>query len=563
MRRLWAVGLVALAGCSVLFDPGKAAPKKCPGSAAQCPALPNATASCADAVCQYSCADHFVDANGDLSQASSDGCELDCTSGQPPENPAELVATVGAAAGEVDWSFPTSASAVPKYKLCVTPPGGAEVCVNVDPATRCAMGTCQQSTTGHVDNLRVTGRVVAVDTCGREGAAASAPAVSATPLDTSDPTKWTHDPGCVMSSYGAVGGQLSLEQTGDTCASSLVAGDEQWSDFTLDGDLKFGVVGNNIAGGMALFVNGSGYRMGALSAPDTAQNGQLSALTRRLPASNADVWVATSVHGASRTGTTHLRVISHQGVISWLEGPDASSLTELIRFPEGPRLGKLGIAAAGTGRVEVTNFRVTTTSALPPLGATSSSFDFASGGPPPGTHTLGSNLTYGACPAFSPGPTCDGGCLPNPGSMCAHVQRIVLDYTSLSFDLPTGVDVTAPWRLSLKVAMTPDAGNFAPNVLWTTSGGLLESAPFGNWTQPVAGLGQTYGTVLDPGLWHDAAWRFDPDGGRVDVTLDDTPVALGSQVFPPQNWSSFLGAFTLFHAGLEDAYVTDVQISQP
>ena len=49
-------------GCSVLFDPAKAPPRACPGSAAACPALPNATASCEAEACQYSCGDGFVDA---------------------------------------------------------------------------------------------------------------------------------------------------------------------------------------------------------------------------------------------------------------------------------------------------------------------------------------------------------------------------------------------------------------------------------------------------------------------------------------------------------------------
>jgi len=479
--------LLLLCSCTILFDPSKAKTKGCPDSPAGCPALSNATAACADTSCQYSCVEHFIDGNSDLQKPGSDGCELDCTGGQAPQNPASLTAVVGAASGQVDWSFPISATGVAKYKLCVAPPGGADVCVNVDAAS-CSGGTCTQTTTGHADNVRVTGRVVGVDSCGREGTIPNLPTVSTTPLDTSDSTKWTLDPSCANSTYDAVGGQLSLEQPMDTCTASLVAGDDQWTDCTIDADIKYGVTAGKISGGLAIHVSGTGYRMGAFAPAETTDGTVFSSLTRRLQSSMSDAFVASSIHGASQTALTHLRLVSHQGLISLSEGPNAGSLTEVLRFPDPQQKpGRLGIAGFASGRFEITNFRVSTASDLPATGPTSLALDFADGGPGPLTRPAGANLSYGACPAFAASAGCDGGCEPAASARCVHVQHGLLDGTSLSFDLPRGIDVTGPWSISMKMALTPDAGSLYPQLLKSQQGTLLE-AGFTGWAGPISGL---------------------------------------------------------------------------
>lgn len=559
-----ALPLLVLCSCTIIFNPDKAKTKGCPDSPAGCPALSNATASCADTSCQYSCVEHFVDGNADLQKAGSDGCELDCTSGQAPQNPASLTAVVGAASGQVDWSFPISATGVAKYKLCVAPPGAAEVCVNVDAAS-CTGGTCTQSTTGHADNVRVTGRVVSVDSCGREGTIPNLPTVSTTPLDTNDPSKWTHDPSCANSTYDVVGGQLSLDQQNNFCTSSLVTGDDQWADFTLDGDLRYGPSSGNAVGGLALHVSGTGFRMGAMVGQEVSGGSFMTSLTRRLQSNGGDQPVASSMHGATPMGTTHLRVIAHQGVISLLEGPNVSSLQEVLRFPDGlQKPGRVGIASLNQGRIEVTNFRVSTTSDLPPLGPTSAVLDFSDGGPPPFAKVTGTNVWFEACPPFDAGTGCDGGCLPASGSKCMHVQQPALGGNYLSFDLPIGLDVNTPWSVSLKFAVNPDAGaTVYPQAIKSEQGTMLEAAAFNGWAANISGMGEDYGKVVAVGQWHDALWRFDPDAGTFDFRFDDTPVTLSSHLFPPANWSPHLGWFTLGAGSANNEFVTDVKVSQP
>ena len=102
-----------------------------------------------------------------------------------------------------------------------------------------------------------------------------------------------------------------------------------------------------------------------------------------------------------------------------------------------------------SGRFEITNFRVSTASDLPATGPTSLALDFADGGPGPLTRPAGANLSYGACPAFAASSGCDGGCEPAASARCVHVQHGLLDGTSLSFDLPRGIDVTGRWSISI------------------------------------------------------------------------------------------------------------------
>ncbi len=541
-----------LTGCSLLFDPNRAPPKACPISASACPAVPNALANCEQQACRYSCASNFVDGNGDLDARESDGCEVSCAAGSLPENPATLSARVGARPGEIEWSFPTAPPAV-RYRFCT-----ALVCTDV---TSCPAGRCALTTTGHPDNTRVVAKVVALDVCGREGSMASAATVGASPLDTTSPTGWLLEKSCPATVSTVVGGQLAIENPNATCTSSLVAGDELWGDVTIDADLRYsGTPADGLLGGLVFHLNGTGHRMSALTAASTSNGNELSFISQRKNAT--EKFVAGSIIGAPATGLTHLRLTSSGGVISYSLGPDEQRLVEVLRWSDGfSRTGRLGIGSVGTGRIELTNFRVTTPGTLPSRGATSLSIDFADGGfPSTVRQKLPASLRITACPSFAAAPRCDGGCLPAAGSNCARVERVNLTFPNFVVDLPPGVDVRSPYSLSLRFASAPDAGGIFPTPVTTTQGALLAT---NTWFLPTRGLLQDYGVVLEPGLWHDARWNFDPDAGTFAVSLDDQPVTLPSAPFPPAGWSNHLGAFSFGEGAAADLYVTDLRISQP
>lgn len=546
------------AGCSVLFDPAQVAPKACPASPAACAPRTNATATCDDNACRYSCDEGFVDSNGDLNGETSDGCELSCRVGVPPVNPAGLTATVGARGGAVQWTFPiAAATAAVRYKLCTATPGAPEACLLLEPATACPLGLCATTTEGHVDSLRITGRVLSVDTCGREGPAATAATVSATPIDTSDPAGWVLEKSCPATLSSVVGGQLAIENPSFNCASSLASGDELWGDLTLDADLRYSTGSDNAAAGLALQVNSTGHRLGALVFPSTVNASELATFTQRL--NGTEKVVAGSSRGANLVGTTHLRVVSRGGVQSFSVGPDAQQLQELIRWPDPTaRTGRIGIGLAGTGRVEFTNFRVTTASTLPAAGATSTVVTFADGGFPPDARPRGP-VRIVPCPALPSSARCDGGCLPEAGALCARTQTLA-NLQSVVVDLPVGIDVRAPYSLSLRFAVAPDGGGSFPFPLNTPQGGLLAA---NSWPQTTRGLGQEYGVVLEAGAWHAAAFTFNADGGRFAVSLDEQPVALPLAPFPQPGNSAHLGPISVGLGLASDIYVSELRISQP
>ena len=546
-------------GCSVLFDPAKAVAKACPASPAACAVVANATAACEAEACRYSCESGFVDANGDLDAAQGDGCELSCSTGTRPQNPAALTARVGARPGEIEWSFPAATPAPARYQLCTALTGAPEVCAPVALAS-CA-GTCQLTTTGHPDNLRVTGKVLSVDLCGREGSLASAPTASATSLDTTQATGWVVEKSCPASTFTAVGGQLAIENLAAGCTTSVVAGDELWGDFTLDADLRYsGLVGDNFLGGLVFHVNGTGHRMSALATPNTSTANELSFLTQRKM--TMEKVVAASIVGGAPGSLTHLRVTSQGGVISVSLGPDGSRLVEALRWSDAEsHTGKLGIGAVGAGRAELTNFRVTTPGTLPPRGPVSVFIDFADGGFPLTTRPrLPMATRVVPCPALPPGVRCDGGCVPAPTSKCAHIERVGFSFPNVVVDLPAGIDAREPWSLSFRFAAAPDGGGAFPTPVNSTQGALLAT---NTWFTPTRGVGQDYGVVLEPGAWHDATWRFEPDAGRFAVSLDDAPVTLPGDRFPPAGWSHHLGAISFGEGIAADLFVTDVRISQP
>jgi hypothetical protein len=140
------------------------------------------------------------------------------------------------------------------------------------------------------------------------------------------------------------------------------------------------------------------------------------------------------------------------------------------------------------------------------------------------------------------------------------VQRVGFSFPNVVVDLPSGVDVRAPYSLSLRFAVAPDGGGSFPTPVNSTQGVLLAA---NTWDLPSRGVGQDYGVVMEQGAWHDASWRFNADAGRFDVTLDDRPITLATPVFPPANWSVHLGAISFGEGLAADIYVTDVRISQP
>jgi len=502
-RRLVALAALAASGCSLLFDPSKA-PPRCPDT--------------------------------------------------PPANPAELVATVGPTAA-LEWTWP-GVDGVAGYKLCTSVPGAAEQCRDVAPPSACDAGTCRVRDEGLAIAVRVSGRVQSVDECGLEGTTTSAPSTSATPLSTTTMEGWVlQQDNCTTAAGGVTGGLVSLDQTGPSCVTAFVTGDELWSDFTLEADVRVSPVsGDGIAAGLAVHANAAGHRTMLVAYPSTSSAVAPAQVRVRNGARNPVV--ATSIRPLVDGAFTHMRLTSRQGVLRWEAGP-AGAVQELMRWPDtGLHAGRLGVGAVGPGRIEVQNLVVSTAARAPADAPSTFSLDLADGGWATKTRLRGvAALSTLPCPAL--GDDCGGACLPPANATCARFERVGLGYTLLGFDLPPGLDVRQPWDVSLRFALAPDAG--AVVVLDSSSGWVLAT----NATD-TGGLGASW--MLDGGFssgkWHTAQWRFEPDAGRFGVHLDGRPVALSKTTFPPADEDGFLGAFTLgSFLNASALYVQDVQVA--
>jgi hypothetical protein len=481
---------------------------------------------------------------------------------EPPPSPARLVATVGAKGGRIDWTWPKVAEAT-AYRFCTSVPGGAEQCRDLDATQACVGEACATFDENLTDAVRVTGSVRGLDDCSQVSAGAGA-TTSATPIDTSSAAGWTLErgAGCATATSSVLGDTLALELTNasavQVCLATLVTGDELWGDFTLEGVMRFSALTNrSIAGGFAVHVNAAGYRLAAAAAPDDLVAPRRSQFFRRKD--GKDTTIATSIAAASATGTTFLRLVSKGGVLSFQLGPSREALREIMRVYEGPHAGRIGIGGGGQGRFEVSQLRVSTEAVLPEGGPTARHLDFADGGYPADTLPLATEaLTVSACPGFAP--AC-AGCAPPPGAACARcVRGPGLRFPTVAFDLPTGIDVRRPWRVSTRFAITPDAGvGSFPVVVSTPRSSLLGA---NTWALPTGGLGQTYGQVLAPGTWHTAEWTFDADGGRFGVTLDGQPVSLANPRFPLDE-APHLGSFTWCDGVVNDLVLHELSVSQP
>ncbi|MEW5738337.1 MAG: hypothetical protein AB1938_05395 [Myxococcota bacterium] len=503
-------GLVA-SGCSLLFDPSKVAPA-CPPT--------------------------------------------------PPPGPASLVATVGEKSGRIAWAWPGVEGAT-AYRLCTSVPGGTERCRDVDAVLSCVGGACGTVDDGLTDGVRVTGVVNSLDDCD-QASTSSAATASATPIDTSNASGWTLErgAGCATATPSVLGDTVALELTNlglQTCLATLVTGDELWGDFTLEGELRFSALANTtIGGGFALHVNSTGYRLAAAAAADEAGGTRRSNFYRRKD--GRDTVVATSIVGASGTGVTFLRLVSKGGWLSFQLGPSREAAREVMRVFEGARTGRIGIAGGGQGRFEVSHLRVTTAAELPRGGPVASQVDFSDGGLPARTLVpFPEALTVGPCPTYASG--C-ASCAPPPGAFCGRcVRGPGFKFPTVAFDLPTGIDPRLPWHMTTRFAIPADAGaSSVPVVLATPRNGLLAA---NNWTLPVGGLGQSYGTVLAPDTWHTAEWQFDADAGRWGIRLDGQAVTLADSTFPLADDTPHLGSFTWCDGLVNDLVLHEVSVSQP
>lgn len=502
-RRSLAVLLFVLGGCSVLFDPSKAPPR--------CPAT-------------------------------------------PPANPESVVATVGAT-GVIEWTWPDVEPAA-TYRFCTSVVGGTEQCRSIAPADACAMGSCRVRDESQAIGVRVSARVQSVDECALEGATANAPTTSATPISTTTMEGWVLQNSCAATTANIAGGLLSIEQSGFLCTTSFVTGDELWGDFTIDADVRVSQVGgDNIAAGLALHSNATGHRL--LATAFNPGNGGTDPAQLRSRDGTQERVVATSIRPLLENGFTHFRITSRQGVISWQLGT-AEAPVEIIRWPDSSaHAGRLGIAAYGTGRIEVQNFVVKSSAVLGPPGPSTFSLDLADGGFATKTRLRGvSTLSVVPCPAYAD--NCGGSCAPPAGASCARFERVGLGYTLLGFDLPTGLDPRRPWDLSMRFATQPDAGNAL--VLDSSQGITLLLSP-----NDATGLDSVYlrDGGLPDGKWHTAAWRFEPDAGRFDLRLDGQLATPTKTAFPPADRGRFLGAFTMGNFfNNREFYVSDVQVTQ-
>lgn len=572
MRRAATVLLaVYLGGCSVLFDPSKvdAGPAACPASPASCPARANTAASCSGAACVYACATGFVDGDGDLADGGTSGCEVDCRGNPgPPSNPSGLRAMVGPPQ-TVALSWSEANPRPDAYLVCIGP--SAENCSPVPAgAPVCSGGICSLQLTVP-ENVRVTTRVSGLSFCAGPGPQATAPTVSYTTVNDNSYDRDTST-GCTTTVQKLVTAETEVTQSGgEACVTLLKLGDELWGDGTATVELMFPVAAQApISSGVVLQANATtGHMVAAGLTARAVDRG--TALTYRGSSAGNYLVGSSSIFVSPASVWMTLRLVATRGVFSLQVGPSESELRELIRWPSPvagapAQTGKFGLGVLGNGRVQFRNLRMSTAAALPPPGPTSAQW----GGPAPGAEwtvaDAPAGFAWGPCPAYGSASSCAGGCAPT-GPNCAHITRGALNPKgSAVFDLPTGIDVARPWRLSFRFAAT-DAGVANPlaypYVMTVTSSNVFNAgllhAP-GNWGSNLQTAGQDLGLKLETMRWHRAAWLFNPDAGVIEATVNGrAPVTVPR----PAEWDRHPGALGLGAGYVIEMYVTDIEVSQP
>lgn len=587
MRALgWAVVAVALTGCSIFFDPTKA-PVAC--VATNCAVLPQATARCENGKCAYSCLAGRTDPNGDLGNASGNGCE-GC--GPAAVAPA-LHALVGNPAGGVHWMWnrPDAGGLAPvSFTLCTgTQPSALGNCQTLEAKAVCATPSygfeCNVLTTGHVDDQRLYGRVQSVNVCGDTepvGATQSTSPFDGTLLSVKPlPADAGGDNAC-DAGVTTVGGARRIEQTSpNACVTALTFGDNAWQDFTLTGQIQ---LADPATAGFAFHYPNTGgmakTRNSLLLSPSSTAESEFTAAMTTLPnTATIDRLAATAVPTVPAGQWVDVEIVSVKGEVAVTLGTPTQAPAQVLRWVEPPGISTgrfaayvLTISSPSLQWAMFQNVQVSTNAVLPPRGPSTKMWDWTAATLPAGTRVAptlqtGQGVKMVNCSAYAEATGCDGGCRPATGSQCVQINQPSLFRRSLTFDQPVGLDPAQPWRLSFKFA--PMAANdAAASLLRTAVGNPIFRGPTSPWPGPLFAFGTVTDGTIEPQKWNRIDLRVNGDSFR--VALNGKSLDAGTTLFPPQGWDRHLGAFTFGGPDLSNLNLdnvqgqwTDLEIAQP
>jgi hypothetical protein len=553
MRSLALVSL-ALSSCSLVFNPANVPESDCPTSAMRCPARPNATASCTNTACAFSCSEGFRDADG----AAENGCEAACATVPAP---ASLSATSRDDGTSLEWSFAPVDNAT-SYRLCTGVSAGTPSCISV-PTTSCFAGRCTAITMEHPNRTAVSGQVQSVDACGGLTPEPMSTRAQGFTVRTLDFQPWTGD--ICTPAVTITGDVLTVDQP--LCQSFSNVGEETWSGGTFEVELRPSVSAANLAAGF-LFTSGQ-RRVAIIITSEKAPIGEGTLLVRE-SRSNNPFWTTLATSGAFLPPATftRLRVVQRNNVWSVSVGPPGA-LSEVLRYRDdevGTSRFRLGLHAfsvnliGGAGRMDFQKLTVSPAATLPAIGPTSRITTFDGNGPRPSSRLTGTTqVRFEACPSFPPAAGC-ASCLPAPNSTCARVSKAGVG--TITIDVPPGIDPTQPWSVSMRLAPTADGGT--PNGAFLTSpwGAIVEPTNDGG----VRGLGGDWpGASAARDTWHQVELRLVPGMSRFSARWDGQSLSTPMVRFPPFGWNAFGGAFVVGGTGFDsiDFWVSDVTVSQP
>lgn len=569
---------VGAAGCSIFFDPAKAAVGCSPST---CPAFSNATARCEAGACVYACATGFFDENGDLNATASvrNGCERACSAAPPPA----LHALVGNPSNGVRWLWDIADGGTPSaFKLC-TGSSLAQLtdCQTIGAQPTCAQATdgfqCSALTTGHPNDLRLYGRVQVIDACGTTGPEATAPVRAVSPFDGTllslKPNGAGGDSPC-DAGFQASGDALQITQPA-SCLSALTFGDNGWTDFTLRGEIKLPDV-PSFAGFAFHYPDSMPKTRSSLMLTPVSTEIEFNVALTYLSTTaflGLDRYSATSISPVTANQWLGAEVIASNGEVAAAVGPPGNPKPTL-RWLEpvqglGGRFGVYLLTDKVGASVEFRNVTVSTKAQLPPRGPSSLKMDFTGGLPSPvRVVPVGGNVSMKPCNTFPEAAGCDGGCAPAPTSRCIEITQVILGKGALAFDQPLGLDPTQPWRLSFKFAAPAPNGNNA-HIVRTLSavigkGSILRGPP-NQWLGVLSSFGTATTATFDVMRWNKVEYRFTKDSYTLD--LNGKRMNL-SPLFPPADVDAHLGAFILggdapFLGGNIQGQWTDIEIAQP
>ncbi len=578
---VFAAGSLALVGCSIFFDPGKA-PVGCREDL--CEARPNAIARCAGNACVYSCVLGRTDPNGDLSAAkTSNGCE-GCA---PAATPAELHAVVGVPSGGIRWEWAQPSGAVDGgtsnpvgFTLCTgAMPTALGSCQTMDASVACALGECGVQTLGHTNDLRVYARLQATDVCGTT--TADGPTQSASPIDGTlqslQPNNalgdWACDAGVRID-----GGALKIEHPGN-CLSALTFGDDRWQDFTLTAQIQ---LQDTPAGAGFAFHYPSGAqksRSSLMLTPSTTETESPVALTTVPVGQTSDRVAATSIATVTPGQWLDVEVVSKGGEVVASVGALGSAKPVLRWHEPSPALqGRFGVFLQtyfGGREAEFRNVQVSTRAVLPDRGPTTVKPTFAGGQFPPEARVIplvnaAPNVVMTNCLNGLEGTGCaPGACKPLATSTCLQINQGPIFRRSVTFDQPIGLDTKQPWRISFKfLAMTPN-DNLAP-ILRTQVGAPIVRGPVGTWPGVLSLFGAPSNGTIEVMKWNKIDLTF--TATTYEASLNGKKLTGLGGLFPPPGWDAHLGAVTFggpdglvaaFGQGNVQGQWTELEIAQP